>query len=245
MIWRRTLSSGALLGLLAMRPAAPQSGSHEPRRWDRPEVGLNLALGLGRGRFRQFVEAAGGIGGYGALPIALHGSVSLRADLSVLFHEFDSWTGPPSFNTQSYITSLRAGPQLAIAMGRVRFYGFWAGGFSYFATDANPDQACGCDFTQTLHDDFTWVTEVGGGVRVALGRSFSSPALDLGVRAAKWGSVVRHGGRGHAEQRWVLHHPPDPERSAPPRDSGRCERVAAVSTFPPRGVGAGNWRDTL
>src|SRR2546427_12675828 len=36
-----------------------------------------------------------------------------------------------------------------------------------------PDDACGCDFTQTLHDDLTWATEVGGGVRVALGRSRS------------------------------------------------------------------------
>ena len=43
-----------MLGLLAVRPAAPQSGSHERRRWERPQVGLNLALGLGRGQFQQF-----------------------------------------------------------------------------------------------------------------------------------------------------------------------------------------------
>ena len=196
MMWRRTLTSGALLGLLAMRPAAPQSGSHEPRRWERPQVGLNLALGLGRGQFQEFVQAAGGFGAYGAVPIALHGGLALRAYLSVLFHGFDSWSGPPAFDTESYITSLRAGPQVALRLGRVQLYGFWAGGFSYFATDANPDDACGCDFTQTLHDDLTWMTEVGGGVRIALGRSFSSPALDLGVRALRNGeaSYVTEGG---------------------------------------------------
>ena len=196
MIWRRTLSSGALLGLLAMRPAAPQSGSHQPPRWERPQLGLNLALGLGRGRFQQFVQAAGGFGLYGAVPIALRGGVALRADFSVLFHGFDSWSGPPAFNTESYITSLRAGPQLALPLGPVQFYGFWAGGFSYFATDANPDDACECAFTQTLHDDLTWVSEVGGGVRVALGRWPSGPALDLGVRAMRNGlaSYVTGGG---------------------------------------------------
>jgi len=196
MIWRRTLSSGALLGLLAMRPAAPQSGSHQPPRWERPQLGLNLALGLGRGRFQQFVQAAGGFGLYGAVPIALRGGVALRADFSVLFHGFDSWSGPPAFNTESYITSLRAGPQLALPLGPVQFYGFWAGGFSYFATDANPDDACECAFTQTLHDDLTWVSEVGGGVRVALGRWPSRPALDLGVRAMRNGlaSYVTGGG---------------------------------------------------
>jgi len=196
MIWRRTLSSGALLGLLAMRPAAPQSGSHQPPRWERPQLGLNLALGLGRGRFQQFVQAAGGFGLYGAVPIALRGGVALRADFSVLFHGFDSWSGPPAFNTESYITSLRAGPQLALPLGPVQLYGFWAGGFSYFATDANPDDACECAFTQTLHDDLTWVSEVGGGVRVALGRWPSRPALDLGVRAMRNGlaSYVTGGG---------------------------------------------------
>jgi hypothetical protein len=196
MTWRRTLSSGAVLSLLAMRPAAPQVASHEPGRWDRPEIGLTLAVGLGRGQFQQFVQAAGGLGAYGTLPIAPHGALALRADVSVLFHAFESWSGTPAFNTESYITSLRAGPQLALPLGRVQLYGFWAGGFSYFATDANPDDACGCAFTQTLHDDLTWVTEVGGGVRVALGRAPSGPALDLGVRAMRNGvaSYVTGGG---------------------------------------------------
>jgi len=47
-----------------------------------------------------------------------------------------------------------------------------------------------------LHDDLTWVSEIGGGVRVALGRSVSSPALDLGIRAMRNGqaSYVTDGG---------------------------------------------------
>src|SRR5436309_4357166 len=192
----RTLLLGAVLGVAVQGTATSRLEGQQERRWGGPEIGLSLALGLGRGRFHDFVKAAGGFGAYGTLPIALRGGLALRADLSVLFHGFDSWSGPPAFDTESYITSLRAGPQVALRLGRVQLYGFWAGGFSYFATDANPDDACGCDFTQTLHDDLTWATEVGGGVRVALGRSVSSAALDLGLRALRNGeaSYVTAGG---------------------------------------------------
>src|SRR5437016_12532111 len=107
MTWRRTLSSGAVLSLLAMRPATPQSGTPEAQRWDRPEIGVNLALGLGRGQFHQFVKAAGGFGGYGAFPIALHGGLALRADLPVLVHGLDAGPGPPALRTGSYLHALR------------------------------------------------------------------------------------------------------------------------------------------
>src|SRR3989442_15918842 len=110
MTWRRTLSSGAVLSLLAMRPATPQSGTPEAQRWDRPEIGVNLALGLGRGQFHQFVKAAGGFGGYGAFPIALHGGVALRAGPSGVFPRFGSLVGPPALRTEAYITSPPRGP---------------------------------------------------------------------------------------------------------------------------------------
>src|SRR5213078_5113062 len=48
-------------------------------------------------------------------------------------------------------------------------------------------------------DDWTWVTEIGGGMRVALGASRSSLALDLGVRALRNGEAtyVTEGGVTH------------------------------------------------
>ncbi len=61
--------------------------------------------------------------------------------------------------------------------------GCGAGGFSYFTTDAEFGSSCDCSFTTTPRDDWTWVTEIGGGMRVALGASRSHFALDLGVRA--------------------------------------------------------------
>ena len=186
----RTPFSGALLCVVVAQGALAQGEAREPRRWQRPEVGLNVALGLGRGQFQQFVDAAVGFGGYGSLPVALHGGLALRADLSVLYHEFDTWSGFPPIETKSYITSFRAGPQLAVGMGRVRLYGFGAGGFSYFATDAAYDTRCDCVFNTTLQDDWTWATEIGGGLRIALGGSDASVALDFGVRALRNGKAT-------------------------------------------------------
>ena len=82
MIRLRTPFSGTLLCVVVARGALPQGEAQEPRRWQRPEVGVNVALGLGRGQFQQCVDAAVGFGGYGSLPVALHGGLALRADLS-------------------------------------------------------------------------------------------------------------------------------------------------------------------
>src|SRR5256885_13091453 len=84
---------------ISMRPATPQSGTPEAQRWDRPEIGVNLALGLGRGQFHQFVKAAGGFGGDGAVPIALDGGVGVRAGPPGLFHRVSTWAGPPALRT--------------------------------------------------------------------------------------------------------------------------------------------------
>ena len=149
----RSLLFGALLGVAVAGPATSRLRAQQERRWGGPEVGLNLALGLGRGRFQDFVKAAGGFGAYATVPIALQGGLALRADLSVLFHDFETWSGFPPINTKSYITSLRAGPQVALSAGRLQLYGFGAGGFSYFATDAEVESSCDCSFTTTLRDD--------------------------------------------------------------------------------------------
>ena len=186
----RWLLFGALLGVAVAGPATSRLRAQQEQRWGGPEVGLNLALGLGRGRFQDFVKAAGGFGAYATVPIALQGGLALRADLSVLFHDFETWSGFPPINTKSYITSLRAGPQVALSAGRLQLYGFGAGGFSYFATDAEVESSCDCSFTTTLRDDWTWVTEIGGGVRVGLGASRSKVALDLGVRALRNGEAT-------------------------------------------------------
>src|SRR5213078_2504139 len=132
----RTLLVGAVLGVAVQGTATSRLEGQQERRWGGPEIGLNLTLGLGRGRFHDFVKAAGGFGAYGTLPIALRGGLALRAELSVLFHDFETWSSFPDITTKSYITSLRAGPQVAVSAGRVQLYGFGAGGFSSFATGA-------------------------------------------------------------------------------------------------------------
>src|SRR3989475_11387896 len=141
----RTLLVGRVLGVAMQRTPTSRLEGQQERRWGGPEIGLNLALGLGRGRFHDFVKAAGGFGAYGTLPIALRGGLALRADLSVLFHDFETWSSFPDITTKSYITSLRAGPQVAISAGRFQVYGFGAGGFFCFA--AGPAVPSPCEFS--------------------------------------------------------------------------------------------------
>src|SRR3989440_9419145 len=182
---------GAVVSVAVQVTATSRLEGQQERRWGGPEIGLNLALGLGRGRFHDFVKAAGGFGAYGTLPIALRGGLALRADLSVLFHDFETWSSFPDITTKSYITSLRAGPQVALSAGRFQVYGFGAGGFFYFATDAEFGSSCDCSFTTTLRDDWTWVTEIGGGVRMALGASPSSLPPHLWGRALPDGAATQ------------------------------------------------------
>src|SRR5438046_7432221 len=72
----RTLLVGAVLSVAMQGTATSRLEGQQERRWGGPEIGLNLALGLGRGRFHDFVKAAGGFGAYGTLPIALRGGRS-------------------------------------------------------------------------------------------------------------------------------------------------------------------------
>src|SRR2546429_1132648 len=181
----RTLLVGAVLSVAMQGTATSRLEGQQERRWGGPEIGLNLALGLGRGRFHDFVKAAGGFGAYGTLPIALRGGLALRADLSVLFHDFETWSSFPDITTKSYITSLRAGPQVALSAGRVQLYGFGAGGFSYLATHAEFGSSCHCSFTTTLRGDWTWVAEIGWRSHLAPGASRSRLAPDLRGRAPR------------------------------------------------------------
>ena len=187
------LSIGVLIALASSTAAAQNPALRPVSRWGAPEFGLNVALGLGRGEFKSFVKAAGGIGGYFALPLDQGGAFAIRGDFSVLYHNYDTWVLYPVVTTKSYVSTLRYGPQLAIGTGPVRLYGFVAGGFSYFSTDLDLDYGCSCGVTTTLNDDFTWATEVGGGMRIGL-RSRSGMggalALDLGVRALQNGQAT-------------------------------------------------------
>src|SRR2546428_7030064 len=100
----RTLLVGAVLSVAVQGTATSRLRAQQERRWGGPEVGLNLALGLGRGRFQDFVKAAGGFGAYGTVPIALQGGLALRADLSVLFYDFTTWPAFPPITTNSSTT---------------------------------------------------------------------------------------------------------------------------------------------
>ena len=190
---RAAFCIGVLLASAVTNAAAQNPALRPVNRWGAPELGLNLSLGLGRGEFKSFVRAAGGIGGYLAVPLDPAGTFAIRGDFSVLYHNYDTWVLYPVVTTRSYVSTLRVGPQLAIGAGPIRLYGFVAGGFSYFSTDLGLDDGCSCGVTTTLNDDFTWATEVGGGVRIGVRTPAGMGgglALDLGVRALHNGQAT-------------------------------------------------------
>src|SRR5207249_1533438 len=73
---KKTRKVGAVLGVAVQGTATSRLEGQQEQRWGGPEIGLNLALG--RGRFHDFVTAAGGFGAYGTLPIDLHGGLGVR-----------------------------------------------------------------------------------------------------------------------------------------------------------------------
>lgn len=185
---------------------AQHRGLREVSQWG--TGGAALALAFPVGRMGEVIDVAGGVDGFMAVDLGRGGPVALRIegaflahqlsyDLGVLFVDVGSPFIDPnaalSFHTSSasFVTSLRAGPQITVGGEGVQLYGVLLGGISYFATTRSHvfyDCACGY-YDQyydsiTLSGDVTLGWETGGGMRFRLGRS--GAWLDVGAR------YVRH-----------------------------------------------------
>src|SRR5439155_24030029 len=87
---RAALCIGVLLASAVTNAAAQNPALRPVNRWGAPELGLNLALGLGRGEFKTFGRAAGGIGGYPAVPLGPAGTFPLRRGFRGPHHNYDA-----------------------------------------------------------------------------------------------------------------------------------------------------------
>ena len=197
-----TTIGATALALAAMPLAAQQRGLREVREWG--SGGGALALAIPTGYMGEFIDMAGGLDGFLAVNLGAGSPLALRIEGAFLAHQLSfgtrvvvvggTWAGPDaavSFdaNSVSYITSLRAGPQITIGGDGMQLYGLLLGGVSYFATTYGTsyyDCYCGYydSWDQVLSGDVTLGWEAGGGMRLRLGRSRTW--LDLGVR------FVRH-----------------------------------------------------
>src|SRR2546426_7104332 len=128
----------SLAGAVTGAGQAPP-GLREVRSWG--TGGLGLVVGLPVGQFRSFVDVAGGVAGSFAVNLDGRGAVALRFDGAYL--QYGNEDRPLALagsggrvslgmNTTFFIASLRAGPQVMLGHGRVRGYGFWTIGVSYF-----------------------------------------------------------------------------------------------------------------
>src|SRR5438105_12706455 len=103
----RTLLVGAVLSVAVQGTATSRLEGQQERRWGGPEIGLNLALGLGRGRFHDFVKAAGGFGAYGTLPIALRGGLARREEHTAELQSRVELVCRPLLEKKKHLTSVR------------------------------------------------------------------------------------------------------------------------------------------
>src|SRR5437667_12147401 len=98
----RTLLVGAVLSVAMQGTATSRLEGQQERRWGGPEIRLNLALGLGRGRVQAFVKGAGGFGADGTVATALRGGLAFRVDLSGLLQDCATWSSSAGITTRSY-----------------------------------------------------------------------------------------------------------------------------------------------
>lgn len=173
--------------LLPVSLTAQRPGLREVRSWESgPSGGFGLVFGAPRGDFDRYVRSVGGFDGFVAIPVGRSAPLALRFEGSLLFHGGDPFydnAAGVTLSTPSYITSLRAGPELRLGGGPLRIYGLATAGFSWFASRVRfDDGGCGCSGYgggRPLLDDVTGVWESGGGLQLALGRRV---LLDLGAR---------------------------------------------------------------
>ncbi len=178
----------ATLGLVASPLAAQRRGLREV--YERGTAGGGLAIAVPVGEMGEFVDFAGGANLYIAPSLGRGSPLAIRVEGEFLAHQLSSeWRG----SSASFVTSLRAGPQLTLGSGGFRLYGAVLGGISYFATTRTfVSSYCGCGYyeeyrdTYTLSGDVTLGWELGGGMQVRVGGRRSPIMLDLGAR------LVRH-----------------------------------------------------
>jgi hypothetical protein len=168
----------AMFGLMIV--TAPLVGQraalHEVR--DRGSFGVNLVVGQPLGEFRRNGDVAAGLTIFGVTSARLLG---LRLDAAWMNYD-NSYQGY-GVSTNSQIGTIAIGPQITLALGPHRLYGFATGGGSLFWSSASYEYGCGCyDSDFYLDGDFTTTTSAGAGVLLAVSRRL---ALDLGVRQVR------------------------------------------------------------
>lgn len=155
---------------------------------ERGTAGGALALAVPVGDMGEFVDFAGGANLFVAPALGRGSPLALRVEGEFLAHQLSSELYGSS---ASFVTSLRAGPQLSLGGGGARLYGVLLGGISYFAT-TRTFVTCGCGYydgyrdTYTLSGDVAWGWELGGGMQLRIGGRRAPVFLDLGAR------LVRH-----------------------------------------------------
>lgn len=196
------MKGAMVVAALAAAMAAPLWGQRRPYREPiavppSAYLGVDLQLGQATGEFSNYVEISGGIAGsflYTPIP---DGAFGLRVGAMYLIYGSTTNRYPlvpgitVDVTTNNQIAGLTVGPQLTFGRGALRWYARGGIGFSYFSTTSSVRGSGGTEpfASSTNYDDFTFASEGGSGLLVALGRG-RKVALDVGARFLNNGRVT-------------------------------------------------------
>ena len=163
-------------------------------------IGIYGTVARPIGEFQQFVELGGGFGAYGLFNLDRSGHVGLRLDGTFVIYGHERYTAPLSLtvprvvvdvNTNNFIATLAAGPQLTLGRGALRPYVFGTVGLAYFATVSSVGGTARYgDFgSSTNFDDVALALSAGGGLLIRLSRGRHPVSLDLVAQTTHHGEV--------------------------------------------------------
>lgn len=189
---------------VATLPSAGEAQRARTRRpvWAPPRVhvGGGLAVAQAVGEFENYVDAGIGLGGSFLFHPAANRAFALRLDAMFLVYGSETRRRPLSptvpfvtvdVTTRNNIVTLGVGPEFSLGSGALRPYVNGLVGFSYFATVSSVRGASNIESfaSSTNFDDFTFASQSGAGLRIALGRGRSPVSLDLSARYVNNGRV--------------------------------------------------------
>ena len=178
---RRRAAASATVLAVAVAPAA-RAQLREVREAGTAGFGFLAARPVGE--FRGFVGTRGGFAAEATVGLP----IGLRVAGSALYysHRYDlsPAVGPGlgDVETHSVIASLGLGPQLTLAAGPLKLYGYGTIGAGYFTTWFGGDCGCGGYGSAATLDDFTLAREVGGGLQLRVAGRRSPVYLHLSGR---------------------------------------------------------------
>lgn len=197
---RSTALAVAALASILVAPAltAQQTLAPEMPSRDRLSVGLTFGLAYPQGEFSELSGVGFELSGHLLIDLDRAGWTGLRLAGTGSIHPEQAVGTPVSglgrLSVRNRLGSLSVGPQLTVAHGVIRPYGYSTVGLIFVDTDPSFGGAGGSLSDVSGYADLTHVVTLGGGLYVRFSAGPRTIALDLGAQY-RWNGDTRFVGR--------------------------------------------------